>query len=247
LLALDIGNTNVKAGLFDGGKLVWTASAPNAAGLLPKLKEIPNPGTVAASSVRPGEDMPVREAVREAFGLTVAFLGRELPAGIPILCEQPEKVGADRLANAIAAFHRAQGRVIAVDFGTAIAFDFVSERGEFMGGAIAPGLSTCLDALHEKAALLPRVPVAEPPSAVGNNTVNAILAGVIGGLPGLVDRIIENVEIEQKCRFTVYATGGDSRVLAPRCRRVDEVILSLTLEGVYLAAQQTTRTSNIEQ
>ena len=235
MLVFDIGNTSIKAGFFHKGRLTVVASASDAASLAPKLRKFEKPEAAAAASVRPAQDDPLRRVVRELFDIPVAFLGKDLPAGVPILCQQPEKVGADRLANSLAAFHHAQGRAIVVDFGTAIAFDVISDRGEFLGGAIAPGVSTCLDALHEKTALLPRVEIDEPPAAVGNNTANAILAGVIGGLPGLVDRVIENIEAEMTTKFTVYATGGDSRFVAAQCHTVDEVIPSLTLEGIYLA------------
>ena len=235
MLVFDIGNTSIKAGFYHKGRLTVVASAPDADSLAPKLRKFDKPTAAAAGSVRPAQDEPLRRVVRELFGVPVAFLGKDFPPGVTILCQQPEKVGADRLANALAAFHRAHGRAIVVDFGTAIAFDVVSDQGEFLGGAIAPGVSTCLNALHEKTALLPRVEPDDPPSAVGNNTVNAILAGVIGGLPGLVDRVIENIEAEMTTTFTVYATGGDGHRLATQCHTVDEVVPSLTLDGIFLA------------
>jgi len=234
-LAFDVGNSSIKAGYFNRGRLTMTASAPDAAALIPKLRQFDKPAAAAACSVRPAQDEPLRQAVRDVFGIPLAFLGKDLSSGVTIRCEQPEKVGADRLANTIAAFARAREHVIVVDFGTAIAFDVISDTGEFLGGAIAPGVSTCLAALHEKTALLPRVEIDEPPSGFGRNTVEAILAGVIGGLTGLVDRIVENVEAELTTKFTVYATGGDARRIADKCHTVDEVVPALTLEGVYLA------------
>jgi len=234
-LAFDVGNTSIKAGYFDRGRLTMTTSAADAASLVPKLRQFDKPAAAGASSVRPAQDEPLRQAVRDVFGIPLAFLGKDLPAGVTIRCEQPEKVGADRLANAIAGFQRAREHVIVVDFGTAIAFDVISDTGEFLGGAIAPGVSTCLAALHEKTALLPRVEIDEPPSGFGRNTVDAILAGVVGGLPGLVDRIVENIEAETTSKFTVYATGGDSRHVAAQCHTVDEIIPSLTLEGIHQA------------
>ena len=235
MLILDIGNSSIKAAVFEDGKIVWTASAREADLLRAELREVSNPELVAACSVRPSEDPRVEAVVRELFDLPVAFLGKDLPACVKVVCGEPETVGADRLANAIAAYDRAGGAAIVVDCGTAIAFDIISDKGEFVGGVIAPGIGPALDALHEKTALLPRVSVAEPPGAVGTNTVEAILAGVVGGLPGLVDRVVENIRTELPCDFTVYATGGDSRWIAPRCRTVNEVVPALTLEGVYLA------------
>jgi len=235
VLVLDIGNRNIKAAVIVGGEVRWSGSAPDTDLLVPELERIADPGAVAACSVRPREDGPLADAIRRLFGLEVAFLGRDLPAGIPVVCEEPEKVGADRLANSIAAFRRARGPVIVVDAGTAIAFDVISDKGEFLGGAIAPGLGTSLDALHERTALLPRVGIGSPQGAFGRNTVDAIIAGVVGGLPGLIDRVIEGIQAELPWRCTVYGTGGDIRWLAPRCRTVGEVVPTLTLEGVYLA------------
>jgi len=235
LLTLDIGNSSIKAAAFQGGKIIRSASARDADSLRAELVEFDKPQAAAACSVRPSQDPHAEAVVREVFGLSVAFLGRDLPACVSVICGRAEEVGADRLANAIAAFHRAGGAAIVVDCGTAIAFDVISEKGEFTGGVIAPGIGPSLDALHEKTALLPRVNVAQPPGAVGGNTVEAILAGVVGGLPGLVDRVVENIRAELPCDFTVYATGGDSPWIAPRCRTVTEVVPMLTLEGVYLA------------
>jgi len=238
IITFDVGNTSIKAGLFRKGRMVWAASAPDAEALAAKLQAIEKPEAAAACSVRPSEDEPLRQVVKRLFGLPLAFLGCDLPAGMPVLCDQPDNVGADRLANAIAAFHHALERVIVVDFGTAIAFDVVSEEGEFLGGAIAPGMGTCLDVLHTKTALLPSVRPDDPSTAVGKNTVDAILAGVVGGLPGLVDRVIENIEAELTSNFRVYATGTDAQLIAPKCNTVDEVLPLLTLHGVFLAWQR---------
>jgi len=241
VLAIDIGNSRVKAALFEHGKVVWSGSAPDAECLGAPLREISKPGAVAACSVRPSQDEPLRTVIRELFGLPVAFLEKELPSGVAIRCDRPAEVGADRLANAIAAYRHAGGAAIVVDCGSAIAFDVISDEGEFVGGVIAPGIGTSLDALHEKTALLPRVDAAAPGGAVGTNTVEAILAGVVGGLPGLVDRVVENIRAQLPCNFTVYATGGESRLIAPRSRTIEEVLPQLTLEGVYLAWKKHTR------
>lgn len=241
MLALDIGNTTIKAAAFERGKIVWSASAPDADSLHAELAKLKNPKAAAACSVSPSQDAPVAAIVREAFGLPTAFLGKDLPACVPIVCCESEKVGADRLANAMAAYHRAGGAAIVADCGTAITFDVISDKGEFIGGVIAPGIGTSLAALHEKTALLPLVAVVEPAGAVGKNTVEAILAGVVGGIPGLVDRVVENIRAELSYDFTIYATGGHSRWIAPRCRTVTEVVPTLTLEGVYLAWKRNQR------
>ena len=235
MLAIDIGNSRIKAAVFEHGKMARTVAAPDARSLRAELREIDTPDAAAACSVRPSEDEPLRAVIRELFALPVAFLERELPAGLVVRCDEPHKIGADRLANAIAAYHHAGRAAIVVDCGSAIAFDVISDEGDFVGGVIAPGIGTSLDALHEKTALLPRVKAAAPAGAVGKDTVSAMLAGVVGGLPGLVDRVVENIRAELHWNFIVYATGGDSQWIAARSRTVEEVIPELTLEGLYLA------------
>jgi len=235
LLTLDIGNTSIKTGLFDNGKLTWCGKAPDAFALRRTLAEIPRPQAVAACSVRPQQNEAVRTEIIELFDLPVLFLGEELQVDIKILIDRPETLSADRKADAIAAYHHAGRRVIVADFGTAIAFDVISDAGEFIGGAIAAGVALSLEALHDHTALLPHVEPMEAPAAIGRNTEDAILAGVCGGLPGLVDRVIENIQAEYGGEFTVYATGTDSTWVATHCRTVQKIIPDLTLEGLYLA------------
>jgi len=235
VLAVDAGNTNIKAAFFEGDSIIASESFPGAGELGEWLQRFPAPEGAAACSVRPATNDALAGAVSDAFGIPLAFLGVDLPPDVPVECDEPDKVGADRLANVIAAYHRVRGAAIVVDFGTAIAFDVISPAGAFLGGAIAPGLGTALAALHEKTALLPRVAVAQPASAIGRNTADAMLAGVVHGAAGLVDRIIDNTRTELGLDFTVLFSGADSRLVAPLCRTRGEIVTTLTLEGVRLA------------
>jgi len=234
ILAIDAGNTSIKAALFRNSSIVSTSTVCDAEELRAWLRASTAPSGAAACSVRPSVNESLAAAVRD-FGITLQFLGSDLPANVPLEVDEPDKVGADRLANAIAAYHRARGPAIVVDFGTAIAFDVISPTGAFIGGAIAPGLQTSLAALHEKTALLPLVEVAQPAGAVGRNTVDAMLVGVVHGAAGLVDRIVDNIREQLKFDFTVFFSGGHSRIVAPICRTHAQMAPTLTLEGVHLA------------
>lgn len=158
---------------------------------------------------------------------------------MPMRCANPAEVGADRLVNAIAAYHRYQTGLIVIDFGTATTFDVVSEAGEFLGGAISPGIRISADALHQRTAQLPRIEVfSSPPSAIGRNTVESIRSGVVFGYAGLVDGMVRRIQAEMASELKVIATGG----LAPAMQGVSETIVAvephLTLVGLKIIADR---------
>jgi type III pantothenate kinase len=153
---------------------------------------------------------------------------------MPILYDNPREVGADRIVNAVAAYERHRELSIVVDFGTATTFDYVSDKGEYVGGIIAPGLGIASDALFERAAKLYRVELAKPKTVVGRNTVHAIQSGLIYGYVSLVDGLVARIQKENKVKARVIATGGFAPLLAPESETIDEVDEFITLDGLRL-------------
>ncbi len=247
LLAIDIGNTNTVFGLFRDTELVssWrlhtdrTRTADEWAlavyGLfaMAGLESGEVDSTVIVSVVPPV--LPALEALcREYFKRDPLVIGPEMKTGMSVHYENPGDVGADRIVNAVAAYARKQQSLIVVDFGTATTFDVVSGAGEYLGGAIAPGLGISADALSQRASKLPRVALAPPPVAVATNTVHSMQAGLFFGYLGLVDGIIARMVEELPGKPCVLATGGLAGLIAPYSRFINEVAPDLTLEGLRI-------------
>jgi type III pantothenate kinase len=162
------------------------------------------------------------------------LVGPGVRTGMPILYDKPQEVGADRIVNSIAAYERTHATTIVVDFGTATTFDYVSKKGEYVGGVIAPGLGIAADALFERAAKLYRVDLVKPKHVVGRNTAHAIQSGLFYGYVALVDGIVDRIEKENRVKARVIATGGFAPLLAPDSERIEEVDEFLTLRGLRL-------------
>src|SRR5690606_21471313 len=160
--------------------------------------------------------------------------GRSGVTGLKLQVDNPLEVGADRIANAVACYHRYGGPAIVVDMGTATTFDVVSADGEYLGGAIAPGVQIAAEALFERAAKLPRVELAPPPSAIGRNTIHAMQSGTVYGYAGLVRGVIERIQAELPSRARIVATGGLAEVVARHSNVFDAVDRHLTLDGLRL-------------
>lgn len=247
LLAVDVGNTQTHVGAFRGSELVgdWrfatrgdsTADelALALAGSLEfrglQLAEVEG---AIVSTVVPRLGPEYERLSERHLGAPCLMVGPALRTGMPILIDNPHELGSDRLVNAVAAFERVGGCCIAVDFGTSINFDAVSERGEYLGGVIAPGLEVSIEALAGRTAKLPRIRIAEPETAVGRNTQAALQSGFVYGFAGLVDGIIGRLLAEIGAGARVIATGGLATAVAPSCETVDEVAPMLTLEGLRL-------------
>jgi type III pantothenate kinase len=186
------------------------------------------------ASVVPSLTEPMVELVRRAFGREALVVGPGVKTGMSILYENPREVGADRIVNAIAAYEKVKGGVIVVDFGTATTFDCVTPKGEYLGGAIAPGMEISADALFHRAAKLPRVEIARPPRVVGKNTVHSMQSGIVYGYVGLVDGMIARIQEELGYTTAVIATGGLARLIAPLSRSIQEADDTLTLSGLRI-------------
>ncbi len=247
LLVIDVGNTNIVYGLFDGTNLLHQFRVESSRGrtadeyavVLRQLLEMHDidPKRVDAAivaSVVPPLTEPMVALVKRAFGIEALVVGTGIKSGMPILYENPREVGADRIVNAVAAYEKHKGGCIVVDFGTATTFDCVSPKGEYLGGVIAPGIQISADALFSRAAKLPRVEITRPPKVVGRNTVNSMQSGIVYGYVGLVDGIIARLEAELAFPCALMATGGLARLIAPLSARSIELDDELTLTGLRI-------------
>ncbi len=247
LLAIDIGNTNTHLGGFRDGDLAehWRFQtragatgdeiAERIAGLLALSGiEVSEVDAIVVSSVVPPLGSEYEAMAKRYYEAPCLTVGPKIKTGMPIRIDNPYEVGADRLVNAIAAYDRVAGACVVVDFGTGINFDAVSADGEYLGGAIAPGVEISLTALTERGARIPRIELAEPETAIGKSTRGAIQSGVIFGFAGLIDGVARRVERELGGDPTFIATGGLAGAIAPFCETIDEVDDLLTLKGLKL-------------
>ena len=244
-LAIDVGNTQTVLGVYDGKTLQhhWRLQTDRGRtadehGVMVRnlLAGVGNPeiAAVAVACVVPPMNRVMEVLCRRYLGVTPLLVGPGVRTGMPILYDKPQEVGADRIANAIAAYERTHDTTIIVDFGTATTFDYISEKGEYVGGVIAPGLGISSDALFERAAKLYRVELAKPRHVVGRNTIQAIQSGLIYGYVSLVDGLVARIQKENRVKARVIATGGFAPLLAPESETIDEVDEFLTLDGLRL-------------
>lgn len=251
LLAIDVGNTQTVVGLFEGEDLkaswrlgsVARRTTDELAILMEGLfrlggHRMEQVKRVVVSSVVPPLGPTLEEMSRRYFGMAPLVVGPGIRTGIAIKYDNPHEVGADRIANAVAGHHLYGGPLIVVDFGTAITFDAVSGRGEYLGGAISPGYGIAIEALVDRTARLPRVEPIRPPSIIGRNTVHSIQAGMFYGYVGLVREIVERMKGELGASARVVATGGQSAILGDQDALFDEVNPDLTLIGLRLIAER---------
>ncbi|UCF87901.1 MAG: type III pantothenate kinase [bacterium] len=247
LLCIDVGNTQTVLGIFRGTKITsrWRIRSDrdrtaDEYGHL--IKDLLRGGGVDESSLRgicvSSVVPPARQALIDMsmtqFDLVPLMVGPGMKTGMPILYDNPREVGADRIANAVAAYERFREALVVIDFGTAITFDVISAAGEYLGGVIFPGIQISLDALFLKAAKLPRVELEKPPKIVGRDTISSIQSGIIYGYAGLVDSIVDRIDAEMGVKAMVVATGGLAGCISGEARRVSEVIPDLTLEGLRI-------------
>ncbi len=253
-LAIDVGNTTIAAGLYDGADLLFSGKLAVDRVLdldywwkdLHKGRALAdlapaNPDRVLVAIVNPKVQHPLSEWLQRRFQAPLRRVGVEVPWPMPVRVDNPAEVGSDRVVNAYAAYRRLGRALVVVDFGTAVTFDVVSEQGEYLGGVITPGLRMAARALASNTALLPYTDVRRPGHVIGTNTVDAIASGLYHGAVGMVDHLLERISSEMASKGLAkqpayLATGGeaalvaqDSRYLRPEC-----VVPELTLEGLRL-------------
>lgn len=254
LLAIDIGNTNITLGLWDGQtwRLQWRLRTVHEKtvdeyGIYLKmlLSEVGLTGAVndvILSSVVPPLSKTFAAACERYLGCSVAQVGAEIDAGIRVATENPAEVGADRIVNATAAYHLYPGACIIVDMGTATTLDVVSDEGALLGVIIAPGLELAAEALTVRAAQLGRVALEAPPQVLGRNTVHAMQSGLIFGYTCLIEGLVRRVQEEMDMAgATVVGTGGLINLITPHTEAIDEVEPWLTLTGLRLINERLNR------
>lgn len=247
LLVIDVGNTNTVLGLYRDKELVrsWRLTTDKArtadewAMVSHELFSLcglhfSDVDSVIISCVVPPLLNTLESLCKSYFNLQPLVVGPGIRTGMPILYDNPREVGADRIVNAVAAYAKRQTSLIVVDFGTATTFDYLSAKGEYLGGAIAPGLNISAEALYERASKLPRVEICCPPQIIAKNTVNSMQAGLFYGYVGLVDGIVGRMKLESRENPYVLATGGLATLIAPYSQAIDEVDNCLTLQGLRI-------------
>lgn len=248
IIALDIGNTNIKTGIYDDREMVQYVrfstnmrKTSDEYGLMLlqflALKGIGTESIEAAvvSSVVPSINFTIEHMCRTYFDFDPLMVGPGVKTGLNIRYDNPREVGSDRIACAVAAHELYGGPVIVIDFGTATTFNAVSAEGEFLGGAIMPGIKLSTEALVANAAKLPRIELARPESAIGRTTVGNMQAGVIFGFAGAVDSLAARMRAElNDPAAQVVATGGLARLIAPESKAIGRVNGSLALEGLRI-------------
>jgi type III pantothenate kinase len=257
LLAIDVGNTQAVFGIFEGNVLQHDFRLSSESrrtydeyGVL--LREILHDRGIAIeaidrvvlASVVPPLTKVYQDMSTSRLGIEPVVVGPGVRTGMPILYDNPREVGADRIVNGVAGYERFRNEdggphgVIIVDFGTATTFDVVSPKGEYLGGAIAPGVFIATEALYQKASKLPRVDLKVPSSTIGKTTVTSMQAGIMYGYVGLVDGMVERMRTELPFSPRIMATGGVASLIADHSKTIEEVDDFLTLKGLRLISER---------
>ena len=251
LLVMDVGNSNIVLGCYQGDSLItqWRIvteqrrTADEYGMILKNLfaargLALSDTKAMIISCVVPSMFTMLGEMTAKYFGLTPLVVGPGVKTGMAISYDNPEEVGADRIVNAVAAYEKYKRSLIIVDFGTATTFDYVSPPGEYMGGAIAPGISISSEALFQRASRLPRVELIKPKTVVGKNTVASMQSGIVFGYIALVDGIVNRMKQEVLTSPKVIATGGLAHLIASESETIEEVDENLTLKGLRIIYQR---------
>jgi len=247
LLVIDIGNTNIVLGLYSGNSLAasWRLGTDvrktvdeyelflHSLFSLHGMDTKAVSGAIIASVVPPANGL-FEVLVLKMFGIKPLVVGAGIKTGMTIKMDNPREVGADRIANAVAAYELYGGPVIVADFGTATTFDVVSAEGQYIGGMISPGINIAMEALFQKAAKLPRVALSKPSTAIGKNTVSCMQSGTIHYVVGGINYSVQAIWKELGSHAKVVATGGLAELIGPQAEIVDVVNRDLTLEGLRI-------------
>ncbi len=247
LFCIDIGNTNVVLGLYDGENLAthWRIATDHqkmadeyAMLVLDLFERAGRPPTdvdgIVIASVVPPLTSSFEKLSRRYFGRPPLVIDATIHTGVRICLDSPGEVGADRVVNAVAAYQRYGGPACVVDLGTATTFDIISAEGDYLGGAIAPGMGIAAEALFQRTAKLPRIELVRPPGVIGKNTVQAMQSGLFFGYVGLVEALVARFRAELGAEMKVIATGGLACLVAAETEAIDAVDPWLTLEGLRL-------------
>lgn len=247
LLVIDVGNTNMALGVYDGERLVtvWRLTTQrertvDELGILCRNLftleglEFSAVTAIVIASVVPPLDFPLRKMAETYFGIEPLFIDATTPTGLPILYDNPAEVGADRIADSVAAATKYGTPAIVVDFGTATTFDAISPAGEYLGGVICPGITISAEALFERTAKLPRVDIRRPGSIIGKSTVASIQSGLYFGYIGLVDGVLRRLIEELGPETRVIATGGLSHLIGRASAYIQTIDDNLTLDGLRI-------------
>lgn len=247
LLVIDVGNTNIALGVYRGRKMAahWRlATEPQRTadeyGILlsalfqDKGLSPADIGGMAIACVVPPLLPTFQTLARERFGVEPLVVGPGIRTGVRIRIDNPRELGADRLVNAVAVKELYGAPAIVIDFGTATTFDVVSAEGDYLGGAIAPGLGISAEALFRRTAKLPRIELVPPPGPVGHNTIHSMQSGVLYGYVGLVEGLVARIERELGAKARVVATGGLANLIAGQTKVIEAVDENLTLKGLRL-------------
>ncbi|MCA9940027.1 MAG: type III pantothenate kinase [Anaerolineales bacterium] len=250
LLTIDIGNTNVTLGLYEGEVLGprWRLATdhqrmPDEFGLqlLGLLGHggvsVPALTGVSLASVVPPLTSRVAQACRHYLRQDPLVIDAGIKTGIRLRVENPRAVGADRVVDAVAVKHLYGGPACVIDFGTATTFDAISPAGDYLGGAIAPGITIGAEGLYQRTAKLPRVDVQRPPSVIGRNTIHAMQSGLLFGYVAMVEGMVERFRAELGTQMKVLATGGLAEIIASETRIIDQIVPWLTLDGLRILWQ----------
>lgn len=237
-LTADIGNTSINLGIFFEGKLLYRLSLPTAIGsYTSEIRKIFNRYPINDAiicSVVPKATRRLEAALKKRLGNRLKVIGRDIRVPVKNLYRKPRQVGSDRLINAYAAIRLYGAPAVVVDFGTAITFDVISRRKEYLGGMILPGLKIALEALSEKTALLPKVKLASPKGFIGRDTQSSMLNGIVYGTASLTDDLAAKIKQAIGSKAKVIGTGGNIELMARYCRSFDFLDPDLTLKGLSL-------------
>ncbi len=247
LLVIDVGNTNIVLGVFEGSELIqeWrletrSSRTEDEAGIL--LRQLFDAADVRStdidaaiiSCVVPPMLRALVAMCEKYVGVHPLIVGPGIRTGMPIRYENPREVGADRIVNAVAAYELFHCELVIVDFGTATTFDAVSHDGAYLGGAITPGIRVSTEALFQHASKLPRVQVTKPSQVIGRTTVDSLKSGIFYGAVGLVDEIVRRMREELGGDPRVVATGGLAELIAEPSQTIEQVLPMLTLDGLRI-------------
>jgi type III pantothenate kinase len=260
LLAIDIGNTNIALGIFDGPSLLhhWRlgttqqSTSDECAITLRSLFDLarvdPKSVNHAIISCVVPPLLPIFERTcAKLLGTTPLIVGPGIRTGMPIRVDDPREVGADRIVNSLATYELLGGPAIAIDFGTATSFDCISGAGEFVGGVIFPGMLVSLEALVSRASKLSSVEILRPPTVIGRNTIHTLQSGMLFGYAGMVDAVVDRIRNELGGDARVLATGGLANLIATEAKSIERVEPFLTLEGLQLIFERNRETHGKER